>query len=321
MLPEHVQSTARSRGVFGSGASIRHERLTLHGHDVGFAHGGKGEAVLLVHGIAGSYDTWDLVLPELAKRFYVIAPDLLGHGRSAKPKGDYSLGAYASGLRDLLQILDVGPVTVVGHSMGGGVAMQFAYQFPQLIERLILVDSGGLGPEVTPFLRAATLPGADLVLSVATSDRVTRMMSPLVRAGLAMKPSIGHVVDHLALLKDRETRRAFITTARTVLDMQGQRIDARDRLYLAQLLPILIVWGERDRFIPVGHGKEAHALIPDSRLELFADAGHFPHRDDPERFVSVLGDFIDATEPAELSPTLLRSLVLSDPRARPRPQV
>lgn len=319
MLPEPVQSPVRPRGDFGTGAPLSHERIALHGHDVGYTHGGRGEAILLVHGIAGSYDTWDLILSKLAERFYVIAPDLLGHGRSAKPKGDYSLGAYASGLRDLLQVLEVDSVTVVGHSMGGGVAMQFAYQFPRLIERLVLVDSGGLGPEVTPFLRAATLPGADLVLSVATSDRVTRMMSPLVRAGLTIKPSIGHVVDHLAALKDRETRRAFVTTARTVLDVQGQRIDARDRLYLASSLPTLIVWGERDRFIPVAHGKEAHALVPGSKLELFAGAGHFPHRDDPERFVAVVGDFIQETEPAVLSEELLKSLVLGDSRG-PRSQ-
>jgi pimeloyl-ACP methyl ester carboxylesterase len=321
MLPEQVQPPNRVRGDFGSEEPLRHERITLHGHDVGFIHGGKGEAVLFVHGIAGSYDTWDVVLPGLAESFYVIAPDLLGHGRSDKPKGDYSLGAYASGLRDLLQVLDVDRVTVVGHSMGGGVAMQFAYQFPQLIERLVLVDSGGLGPEVTPFLRAATLPGADLVLSVATSDRVTRMAAPFVRAGMRMKPSIGHVVDHLAALQDRQTRRAFITTARTVLDVQGQRIDARDRLYLAQSLPMLIMWGERDRFIPVEHGKEAHNLVPTSRMELFAGAGHFPHRDDPDRFVGVLTDFIETTEPAELSAELLKSLVLADPLARPRGQV
>ena len=291
---------------------IRVERLRLHGHEVAYRRGGAGPPILFIHGIAGSYDTFDPVLSSVAKQYEVIAPDLLGHGRSAKPRGDYSLGAYASGLRDLLEMLEIRAVSVVGHSMGGGVAMQFAYQFPERCQRLVLVSSGGLGPQVTPLLRAATLPGADLVLGLATSPRAKRVLtsalSPFSKLGLTVSPSHAHVVDHVAHFEDRDTRRAFILTARSVLDLKGQRIDARDRLYLAQSIPTMIVWGSRDRFIPVQHGRDAHQMIPGSRLEIFEGAGHFPHWHDPERFSSCLIDFMTTTSPAEVSPELLRTL-------------
>src|SRR3954465_14951329 len=145
---------------------MTHREVLLPGHRVSFEEAGPAEApaVVLRHGIAGSSHTWDPVVPLLVPDVRIIAPDLLGHGLSAKPRGDYSLGAFASGVRDLLDLLDVEHVTVVGHSLGGGVAMQFAYQFPERCQRLVLVSSGGLGREVTPLLRAATLPGAQVVV-------------------------------------------------------------------------------------------------------------------------------------------------------------
>lgn len=293
--------------------SIRAESLRMHGQDVSYLRGGKGDPILLVHGIAGSCNTFDTVLEGLAERYDVIAPDLLGHGQSGKPRGDYSLGAHASGLRDLMEMLEIPSATIVGHSLGGGVSMQMAYQFPKRCERLVLVASGGLGPEVTPLLRAATLPGTDLALSVATSERAKgvyrKVLSPLKRFNLEAAPTLSHVMEHVGYLQDRETRHAFIHTVRAVMDLRGQRIDARDRLYLANHVPTMIVWGDRDRFIPVKHGREAHAMLPASRLEVFEGAGHFPHRDEPERFVEIMLDFMSSTKPAKVSAELLRSFV------------
>jgi pimeloyl-ACP methyl ester carboxylesterase len=281
----------------------------LHGHEIVFRRSGEGQAVLLVHGIAGSFDTWDPVLPTLGQGCDAVAPDLLGHGRSAKPRGDYSLGAFATVLRDLLRALEIDSATVVGHSMGGGIALQFAYQFPERCERLVLVSSGGLGPEVTALLKAATLPGADLVLSLATSDRMQRfvgsVLDPFSKMGL-LRPSVAHITQHLASLRDPDARRAFILTARSVLDLHGQRVDARDRLYLAEQLPTMIIWGGRDKLIPVEHGTHAHQLLPGSRLEIFDEAGHFPHQEEPERFARILLDFLDSTEPGRLSDDMLR---------------
>src|SRR4051794_36290078 len=123
----------------------RHE-LELHGQRVSYRVAGSGPALLLLHGIANSSETWARVAPLLSDRFTVIAPDLLGHGESAAPRGDYSLGAHASGARDVATSLGHDRVTVVGHSLGGGIAMQFAYQFPERTERLVLVSSGGARP-------------------------------------------------------------------------------------------------------------------------------------------------------------------------------
>ena len=144
----------------------------VHGHDVAYRQAGSGPLLVMIHGIAGSSGTWVPVMPLLAEHYTVIAPDLLGHGESAKPRGDYSLGAYASGIRDLLGVLGHERATVVGHSLGGGVAMQFAYQFPQMAERLVLVCSGGLGKEVSPLLRALSLPGTEYVLPAVLAPQI-----------------------------------------------------------------------------------------------------------------------------------------------------
>ena len=146
------------------------QEVTLHGHRVGFRIAGEGPLIVLIHGITSTSDVWLEAMARLAERYTVVAPDLLGHGRSAKPRGDYSLGAYASGARDLLGVLGFERGTVVGHSLGGGIALQFAYQFPEYTERLVLVSSGGLGKEVHPLLRAAALPGAELVLPLIVRD-------------------------------------------------------------------------------------------------------------------------------------------------------
>jgi pimeloyl-ACP methyl ester carboxylesterase len=293
---------------------VRAESVRLHGNDVSYLRGGSGETLLLVHGIAGSCNTFEPVLEPLAERYQVIAPDLLGHGQSGKPRGDYSLGAHASALRDLMEMLEIPSATIVGHSLGGGVAMQMAYQFPKRCERLVLVSSGGLGPEVTPLLRAASLPGTDLALQVATSERAKgvyrKVLSPFKRRfHLEAAPEMAHMLEHVACLQNREARHAFIHTVRAVIDLRGQRIDARDRLYLANHVPMMIVWGDRDRLIPVKHGREAHAMLPASRYEEFKGAGHFPHRDDSERFVDIMLEFMESTEPARISAELLRSAV------------
>src|SRR3954466_14462186 len=195
------------------------QQIELHGHPVTYHRMGAGPAVLLVHGITSSSRTWRSVLPALAEHYDVIAPDLLGHGRSAKPRGDYSLGAYASGIRDLLVALEIPRATVVGHSLGGGVAMQFAYQFPDRIERLVLVDSGGLGGEVSLVLRAATLPGAEWVLPLLASSPLRNagaaVGSALSRIGVRPSADVRGLAEGFESLGDGDARRAFVHTARS----------------------------------------------------------------------------------------------------------
>jgi pimeloyl-ACP methyl ester carboxylesterase len=289
------------------------QQIELHGQAVTYRRLGTGPTVVLVHGITSSSRTWSTVMPALAEHYDVIAPDLLGHGMSAKPRGDYSLGAYASGIRDLLVALELPSATIVGHSLGGGIAMQFAYQFPERMERLVLVDSGGLGREVNVALRAATLPGAEFVLPLLCApvirDATSAVGSFLHGFGLRPSADVAGISEGFASLSADDARRAFLHTARSVIEPSGQRVDARDRLYLADGIPSLIVWGENDHIIPVAHGIAAHELMPNSRLELFPAAGHFPFNDDPHRFVRVLRAFMDETAPATLDEAHIRSLL------------
>src|SRR4051812_13887606 len=296
---------ARGDGRRSAVSAVATEEIVLHGHRVRFHRAGDGPLLVLLHGIASTSDTWSPVADALAARHTVLAPDLLGHGDSAKPRGDYSLGAYASGVRDLIAALGYDRATVVGHSLGGGIAMQFAYQFPERIERLVLIGSGGLGREVHLILRAATLPGSELVLALLGGAWLRATGGALGgargRLGLKTGEDLGGVATGIGSLADAGARGAFVQTARAAIDARGQRVSATDRLYLAPGLPTLIVWGERDPIIPVAHGRDAHAAMPGSRLEVFADAGHFPHREQPARFVSVLEDFVRTTEPAALA--------------------
>ena len=293
---------------------IERAEVCLHGHRVRFNIAGHGPPVVLIHGVAGRAAQWDETMIQLADHHTVIAPDLLGHGESAKPRGDYSLGAFASGVRDLLIGLDIEGATVVGHSLGGGIAMQFAYQFPERCQRLVLVSSGGLGQDVHPVLRAATLPGSEIVLPLLAHEKLLEVASIvprlLGRVGFRTGPDIQEMAHGYASLSNAEARNAFIHTVRAVIDPTGQRINATDRLYLASKMPTLIIWGRRDRIIPVGHAQPAHEGMPGSRLELFDEAGHFPQLDDPIRFARTLAGFFDETEPAKLDTEEMRELVL-----------
>jgi pimeloyl-ACP methyl ester carboxylesterase len=300
------------------GTLTPHE-LTLHGHRVTYRTAGDGPVLLLLHGITNSSQTWEHVAPLLSERFTLIAPDLLGHGESATPRGDYSLGAHATGVRDLLTALGHERVTVIGHSLGGGIAMQFAYQFPERCERLVLVSSGGLGREVHLLLRAAALPGADYVLPVITSPQVLRLGRGLGgllrRARLAPDGDLDLLARGFASLDNAGSRQAFLHTVRAVIDPSGQRISAHDRLALAALIPSLIVWGERDSVIPVAHGTAAHEAMPGSRFEVFAGAGHMPHDADPKYFAAILTDFCDSTDAARLTADHWQPMLSDEPHA------
>jgi len=275
--------------------------ITLDGDRVAYRAAGRGPLLLLVHGMAGSSETWAQVMPALAERFTVLAPDLLGQGDSDKPRGDYSLGAQANTLRDLMDALGHERATLIGQSLGGGVAMQFAYQFPERCERLVLVDSGGLGREVTFYLRMLTLPGFEPVFPLFCSpwlrDAGERVATWLGRAGVRSTPARREVWRSYASLADAASRRAFFRSLREVIDFSGQAVSALRRLHRAVQLPTLIVWGAQDPFIPVSHALTAHQAIPGSRLEIFEGVGHYPHCEAPERFVEVLSDFIASRSP------------------------
>ena len=278
------------------------KHVSLHGHDLAYRRAGDGPTLLLIHGMAGSSRGWKSVMPALAHHHDVIAPDLPGHGESARPTGDYSLGNLAATMRDLLGVLDVERATIVGHSLGGGIAMQLAYQHPELPERLVLVSSGGLGREVSWMIRALALPGAEYVAPVIFPGFIrnagNRVAGAIERLGIRA-PRIAEMWDAYASLTVPAHRDAFLRTVHAVIDPGGQAVSATDRLYLAAAMPTLIMWGDRDPIIPAAHGHSAHAAMPGSRLEIFEGVGHFPPAEEATRFARVLLDFLATTEPAD----------------------
>lgn len=282
-----------------------YEEVVLHGHRIGFQAAGDGPLLLLLHGITSTSDAWREVMPALAERYTVVAPDMIGHGRSAKPRGDYSLGAYAAGVRDLLGVLGFETGTVVGHSLGGGIAMQLAYLFPEHVERLVLISSGGLGKEVHPLLRAAALPGSEWVLPLLAPEWAIRgagaVHGAAARLGLNVPPDLAEFARGFATLVHEGARDAFLHTIRSVIGPDGQRVSAMDRLYLADQIPFLLIWGSDDPVIPVAHGRRAHEVVSHSRYVEIGGSGHWPMLDAPERVVSELTAFIEETDPFEYS--------------------
>jgi pimeloyl-ACP methyl ester carboxylesterase len=262
--------------------------MTVHGDRVAYRDEGSGEAILLIHGMGGSSKTWSGVIPRLAEKYRVIAPDLLGHGQSDKPRGDYSVGAFAVLLRDLLDELDVARVTVVGHSLGGGVAMQFAHQHRQYCERLVLISSGGFGGDVGRALRLLSLPGSEIVLPMLASR-------PAVAAGNAVRALAGssHRFAARPALSNRDCRKAFLRTLRAVVDFRGQAVSAINRLCCSDELPTLIISGDQDRVIPVDHARAAHATMPNSRLHVLAGVRHHPPTEEPQKVATLISDFVD----------------------------
>ena len=269
--------------------------LELHGDRIAYRDAGAGEVLLLIHGMAGSSCTWRAVMPQLAKKFRVVAPDLLGHGESAKPRGDYSLGAFAVWLRDFLDELGVSQATVVGHSLGGGVAMQFVYQHPDYCKRLVLISSGGLGPDVGLILRLLSAPGAELVLPVIAPQPVlsvgNKLRSWFTGVGI-QSPRGAELWSAYSSLADRQTRQSFLRTLRSVVDYRGQAVSALNRLQLRAELPVMAIWGEQDNIIPVDHAYAAQAARTDSRLQVLPHVGHFPQVEAPTEVVELIDDFI-----------------------------
>jgi pimeloyl-ACP methyl ester carboxylesterase len=296
-----------------SGDEISIRLTSLHGNDVAYRRAGRGPVLLLLHGIAGSSETWVPAMRLLQRDYTVIAPDFLGHGASAKPPGDYSLGNYAAGLRDFLDVLGIDRASVVGQSYGGGVALQFAYQFPERCERLALVDAGGLGREVSWLLRLVTLPGAEYVLPALflapVRDWGNSVLSFLRTRGIRSDRAT-EMWRSFGSLTDPANRAAFVRTMRAVIEPGGQAVSATDRLYLAEEMPTLIVWGDQDKIIPVNHAYQTHEAIPNSRLEIIPGVGHFPHVEEPYRFVEILVDFLRTTAPSSYRPEMRRSVLL-----------
>jgi pimeloyl-ACP methyl ester carboxylesterase len=292
----------------------------IAGGTLAYTTAGSGEPLLLVHGLGGTRRTWRYVIDSLAATHTVIAPDLPGHGDSDAPAGDYSLGAHAAALRDLLVALGYPTATVIGHSLGGGVGMQFAYQFPDRISRLVLISSGGLGTELTPLLRAATLPGAQLVvegLAHVPQGVTRRFLLPVmsILPGVVAGQDADPLADGLRGLADGRQRHAFIRTARSVINWRGQAVSAARQLGLMGDLPVLVAWGSEDETIPPHHQRAAARELPHAHLLEITGAGHYPHETAPNRLLPPLQTFLTSAPPFHYSETRWREL-LHGPQAQ-----
>jgi len=293
--------------------------VTVHGHRRAYVLAGRpvgtAPVLLLLHGLACDHHDWDSVIPLLGQGYTVLAPDFLGHGESDKPRGDYSPGGYANGMRDLLTVLGIDKVTVVGHSFGGAVAMQFAYQYPERTERLMLVDPGGLGPEVTPLIRALALPGYEVALRLLTLPGVrqanTTCLRVLARLPLAQTRDLAEVAAIVDSFKDPGKRYAVHKLVAGVIDWRGQSVTMRDRAYLTEAMPLCVVWGAGDTVLPAAHAGVAAEIAPKARVVVMPDAGHFPHKDHPREFAELLEEFVAQTRPATYSRARWRRLLRS----------
>jgi EmrB/QacA subfamily drug resistance transporter len=291
----------RRRDVAADVPGLERHEVELHGHRLVYRTAGEGPPILLVHGLLDSSRTWRKLAPALALGHRVIAPDLLGHGGSDGPSGvDYSLGGHAGILRDLLDALGVERVTILGHSLGGGIAMTFAYHYPERVERLALISTGGLGRGVSPVLRAATLPGAGAAMRtvgarpVVAGGRMLASALALVRLRRPARVTL-ELVRTLDRLGDSGRRGAFLNTVRAVIDGRGQKVSALDRLALVSSIPVLVVWGTHDRVIPAAHAEFVRDALPHAEIVLMDGIGHTPHLSQPAYVGERLGAWMRDT--------------------------
>jgi pimeloyl-ACP methyl ester carboxylesterase len=292
-------------------ASYELQSVELHKDVLRYVDIGDGPPVILVHGLLGSHKSWGPQIERLSDRYRVIAPDLFGHGDSDKPSGDYSLSSHAATIRDLMEYLNIDSAPLVGHSLGGGIVMQMTYLFPERVDSLVLVSSGGLGPEVSLLLKAATLPGSELVLPMLASDWFRRntegVLARLGKWGVPVEPgpSMAETWRSFRSVADRSTREAFLASTRAVVGPRGQTVSAKQHFEKFESIPSLLIWGGKDRMIPAKHADNIRREVPNSRVEIFPDAGHFPQLDEPDFFFRLLDEFLDSNRTEKSAPAAI----------------
>ena len=305
LKPETIGDAAplRDRHVPRAVPGLQAIEVELHGSRVVYRTAGSGPPIILIHGLLDSGSTWRKVAPVLALRHRVIVPDLLGHGDTDGPaRADYSIGSHAMLVRDLMNELGIERATVVGHSLGAGVALALAYMAPERVERLAIISAGGIGRDLAPILRMATVPGMGVVLRAVGSRPVTavlRAIAAALGAVGARRPSrslidVGRMLERLG---DAGARGAFLESARAVIDVRGQKASAT-RLMPSFTMPLLVMWGTRDRVIPVRHADLVTDVRPDAEVVLLEGVGHMPQLAQPAFVAERLSEWVDTTKPS-----------------------
>jgi pimeloyl-ACP methyl ester carboxylesterase len=247
-----------------------------------------GPVVILVHGLLSDSETWSGTIGPLAARgLRVIAVDLVGHGGSDAPRCPYLLDDFAEFLDGFFDALGLDSATICGHSLGGAIAVHFGYHYPKRIERLVLVSAGGLGKEVNLALRALSIRGAEALTGAVLGRRPVQWLlrRQWIYRALRLRPerlANFRRVGRSLMLRDR--RQAFFASLRGVIRPSGQRGSFLEMKYLADHVPTLLVWSERDAIIPVRHAHATHEHLPGSRLVVLPGSTHEPHRVHAECF-------------------------------------
>lgn len=280
--------------VLRSSVSVAHQVLNVFGRQVAVLVDGSGDPVVLLHGLGGTSETWQQTIDCLDGSLLTVAIDLIGHGRSARDRGDYSITANAVIVRGVLDQLGIDRALLVGHSYGGGVALAEAVIFPEKVAGLALVASGGLGSEASPVLRAMSLPFVGELASLAIHPwlvgRIDATFDRLSSLGFRERSELRQMRQTLRSLSDMAARGSFLDTLRGVVNVQGQLVNGAERLDQIGDIPVLVVWGDRDPMLPISHADVVAAALPHARVEIFEGAGHFPHAQDPGRLANLLID-------------------------------
>jgi EmrB/QacA subfamily drug resistance transporter len=303
-------------------AGMARREFTWGGQRVVFRTAGSGPALLLIHGLLEDSKTWRRIAPALAIGHTVIAPDLLGHGESDAPlRFDYSPGGHCAMLRALLDELGHRRVTIVGHSLGGGIALAFTSLFPERVERLALISPGGLGCDVHPLLRGIALPGVSSILRAVSARPLRaalRGIGALLRhvGARAQARVLREVARMLETLAEAGTRTGFMRSGRAVISWRGVHACALGFIDALERIPLLMMWGTADRAIPIAHGYAALERYPHAELVALEGVGHLPHLTQPAFVAGRIAEFLVATQSPAASP--VTPAVFG--RGHPRPQ-
>lgn len=250
-----------------------------------WAAGDKGPAILLVHGLGGFIENWVYNIGPLAKSHRVYAMDLPGFGLSDKTPLTRDLKVLVRFIADFMEAFSIEKASLIGNSLGGGLVLQFAIDYPDKVDKLVLVDNAGMGRGVIADFKLCSLP---LIgeLSVRTSRKGTAVLwRKIVYDSSLVTPELVDLSFRLA--SQPGAKKALLAALRAGIDIFGQRGDL-----VRQLLdslknikkPVLVTWGDRDRIIPVAHARTAVEKIAGARLELFDRCGHMPQLEYPEKF-------------------------------------
>ena len=270
---------------------------TVCDHRMSYVTGGSGPPMVLLHGLGANCFTWRFTLPTLTQHNTIYAPDMFGCGESDKAGMDYSLDAMADYVNGFMEAVGLHSAIFVGHSLGGGITMQYCHRHPGHAERIVLVSSGGMGRDLHWLLRISTLPGANSVIGAMADPRtrlpqISRTMEQRRMQQLAQEfdPNTPTMLDRF---QSYETRQAFLGMLRGVGGLQGQRVSALD--HLTELtVPVLLIWGARDGTIPVSHGKQAASIIPLAHLEVLPNCYHRPQIEAPQKFCELVLNFLQS---------------------------